>query len=90
MKPEHNCPKCPHCGATCGVPIERADWNHRADADRGHNLACPACGGGWEASAEDLALAWVAQLAWDARLRAESWNQRSGWYDGARVSMEGV
>lgn len=65
-----DCPKCPHCGATCGVPIRAADWNHRAeDTDR---LVCPACGKGWHGDEADFAKAEAAQRAWDLLMEAES------------------
>ncbi len=64
MKPWHDCPKCPHCGCSVGIPKRAWDWNHRADP--GDDLACPACGGGWVGTPEDVAQAERAQTAWEA------------------------
>lgn len=64
MKPEHNCPACPKCGARCGVPVEAADWNHRAGPlDR---IACPTCGTGWRGTDAEVEQARTAQAAWEA------------------------
>lgn len=84
-----DCPTCPHCQSPCGIPVRFVDWNHRADPDKGHNLACPACGMGWEGTPAEEEQAEVAQLAWNARLRAESWNERSGWYEALRHEQRG-
>jgi hypothetical protein len=86
MKPWHDCPKCPHCGGTVAMPIRAArdGWNHRADVEK-DNLACPACGSGWVGTPEEVAQAERAQLAWEAKERAEMWNERTGWYAAARA-----
>lgn len=71
MKPEHNCPRCPHCGDRTGVPQRAWDWNHRAKPSEGHNLACPACGGGWVGTPEEVEQAERAQRAWEKFKRQE-------------------
>lgn len=68
MKPWHDCPKCPHCGDRTGVPRRGWDWNHRAKP--GDNLACPACGGGWVGTPEEVAQAERALVAWE-KLKAD-------------------
>lgn len=84
MRPEHDCPKCSYCGGP-GVPPRAWTWNHRADKHKGHNLACPACGSGWVGTPEEVAQAERAQLAWEAKERAEVENGRRGVYALARI-----
>lgn len=74
MKPYHDCPPCPHGCGPVGVPIRAADWNHRADRDKGHDLVCPACGSGWVGTPEEVVQADRAQLAREAVERAGRMN----------------
>ena len=64
MRPELDCPRCPGCRGPFGVPIETADWNHRASP--GDRIACPAGGTGWVGTEEEVAQAKRAQAAWEA------------------------
>lgn len=64
MRPWHDCPKCPGCGSTVGVPRRAADWNHRAK--EGDRIVCPACGTGWVGTDAEVAQAESAQQAWEA------------------------
>lgn len=66
------CPPCPHCGGRVGLPLEFADWSHRADKHKGHRLACPACGGGWVGTDDEVKAAWDAQFAWSLKDVAEA------------------
>ena len=74
MNPWHDCPPCPNGCGHVGVPIRAGGWNHRADPDK-HNLVCPACGAGWEGTPEEVEQAERAQLAWEAKRRAEHLNE---------------
>lgn len=87
----HDCPKCPKCGDSVGMPIRvavesRGGWNHRADVEA-DNLCCPACGAGWVGAPEEVAQAERAQLAWEAKERAEATNERRGFYEAMRAEV---
>lgn len=69
MKPWEDVPKHPGCGGP-GVPRAAADWNHRANP--GDTLVCPACGGGWVGTPEEVARAEKAQAAWDREMDKEA------------------
>jgi hypothetical protein len=65
-----DCPKCPHCGVSCGVPMRAADWNHRAQpTDR---IVCPACGMGWFGTDAEFQQSELAQQAWGMLQEIES------------------
>lgn len=62
LRPWHDCPACPDCGATCAIPLREA---HRAgERDQTHTLACPACAADWIGTPEDVAQAERASAAW--------------------------
>lgn len=69
MKPWEDAPTHPGCGGP-GVTLENATWNHRAKP--GDTLACPACGGGWVGTPEEVARAEKAETAYDRLLERQS------------------
>lgn len=64
-----DCPACPSCKATCGVPIR---GNERFYGPAESRLLCPACGTGWYGADADVAKAEQAQHAWEMA-------QEAGW-----------
>lgn len=62
LKPWHDCPSCPACGMTCGVPA-RIDRHHSGPAES--TLKCPACGIGWVGSTAEVEQAERSQAAWE-------------------------
>lgn len=63
-RPWHDCPRCPKgCGAVgCLEPYNPSGWYGPSDA----TVFCPACGGGWYGTEDDLELALIAETWWDA------------------------
>lgn len=74
LKPWHDCPACPSCGARVGCPTRHEEpgrWSGPEDA----NLYCPACHVGWRGDGEAVAHAEFAREAWDQKLFIECGEQ---------------
>ena len=64
MKPYHDCPACPECGATVGVTLDVGMHRPLPPGE----LRCCACGERWQGTAAELEQARLADAAYLAAL----------------------
>ena len=65
----YDCPTCPSCDCSNGVPLRAAHDRHRGKP--GDRIICPACGTGWVGTDAELLQAERAQAAWDLECGAD-------------------